>query len=101
MTNTMINAQIVKFLNGKLTKLNPNDSIFVSIGDACGMIRIRSNDQGGLIPACWNIMGELDHFLMELLDSDILDIKTHLHCNQYDPEGNEFFTFFIVFEYDC
>ena len=99
MTNNQINIEIVQFLNGKLLQFDP--SIFCSTGDASGLIRITSYDQGALIPACWNTMSELDHFLMELLDSDITDIKTHLHCNQYDCEGNEFFSFTINFEYGC
>ena len=99
MNDSQINLETVQFLNGKLSQFDPG--VFVSIGDASGIIRIRSNDQGALIPACWNIMSELDHFLADLLDADIIDIKTHLHCNQYDPVGNEFFTFTINFEYDC
>ena len=97
--NSQTTAQITQFLNGKLSKFDP--SIFVSIGDASGLIRITSNDQGALIPACWNTMADLDHFLMGLLDADIIDIKVHLNCNQYDSEGNEFFTFTINFEHDC
>ena len=92
---TQQNEMLTNWLNNKLTKFGP--SIFASVGDACGYIRIQSYDQGAIIPACWNLMAELDHYLMELTDGDITDIKTHLHCNQYDPSGDEFFSFTINF----
>lgn len=87
--------KLTHYLNGKLSGFNP--LIFASIGDATGIIRIQSNDQGAIIAACWNLMADLDYYLMDLTDCDITDIKVHLHCNQYDPCGNEFFSFTINF----
>jgi len=90
------NEMLTQFLNGKLSQFDP--LIFASIGNATGYIRIQSHNQMDLIPACWNLMADLDLYLMDLTECDITDIKVHFHANQYDPSGNEFFSFTINFE---
>jgi hypothetical protein len=80
-----------------IEELFQGSHIFTSINADHGLIIIKEYDHR-FIQYAWQLMPKLDDELAELTQGDITDIKVHLHCNQYEPNGAEFFTFTINFQ---
>ena len=99
MQTDQMRTKLETFINENLP-VKP-ENLFTDFGSTIGLINILHSDQGKLVPALWGLMPKLDHYLMDLTDSDITELSAECLCNQYDTDGSTYFRFTIRFTYEC